>query len=122
MVLAALGFFRLFHHSFYDLINIGLHKNYAQELALGIGDEYDYDRLSPQDFSDFCEECRIPPRLLLGEMKTLAKNLANKLDIITTDLPDICKGEMAFIDAYTQSVSRNCGYILGLIERSVDVR
>jgi len=106
---------------FYDLINIGLHKNYAQELALGIGDEYDYERLSPQDFYDFCEECKIPPRLLLGEMKNMTKNLPEKLDDITTDLPEICKNEKTFITAYTQSVLQNCGYILGLIERSVDV-
>ncbi|ALG68411.1 HipA domain-containing protein [Beggiatoa leptomitoformis] len=95
---------------FYDLINIGLHKEYDQNLAMAIGDTYIHEKLNILDFKDLCDDCDIHLSIMKNILYQLTEGIAQKLDDIAKPINPLFYHK-DFIEQYKQSVLENIAFL-----------
>lgn len=101
---------------FYDLLNVSLYPQFAQDYSMAFGDTFEPDNLTTYDLAEFCHVCTIKPKLLVQEFRKIAKALNSALASDTFTSLTLNEEEKAFIFGYTESVSKS----LTRIERIID--
>jgi len=80
---------------FYDLLNITIYQNIEHSLAMAFGDEFEVDNILGYDLVDFACSINLPKQLVSKELKQIAKNI---LDSIEIEFPlKLDKDELEFI-------------------------
>lgn len=95
---------------FYDLINIGLYKEYAQDLAMAIGDTYIYEELNSLDFEELCKDCDIKPSVVKNVFQQLTKGIEQKLDKVAKSIQQTFYYN-DFTEQYKHSVLENIAFL-----------
>lgn len=101
---------------FYDLLNVSLYPQFAQDYSMAFGDTFEPDNLTTYDLAEFCHVCTIKPKLLVQEFRKIAKALSSTLSSDTFPSLSINEEEKAFVFAYINSVSTS----LKRVERIID--
>ncbi|MET0120441.1 MAG: HipA domain-containing protein [Candidatus Thiodiazotropha sp. 6PLUC9] len=63
----------------YDLVSVCVYPDIEHELAMAIGDEFDFTKIRAFDWADMAERCGIDRRLLVREMNRMVKALRTQL-------------------------------------------
>ncbi|HZF70024.1 HipA domain-containing protein, partial [Sulfuricurvum sp.] len=92
---------------FYDLLNVSLYPQFAQDYSMAFGDTFEPDNLTTYDLAEFCHVCTIKPKLLIQEFRKIAKALNSALASDTFTSFSLNEGEKTFILSYTESVSKS---------------
>ena len=66
---------------FYDLLNISIYDNIEHSLAMAFGDEFDINNVLGYDLVDFAYNINLPKQLISKELKQIAKNILNNINI-----------------------------------------
>jgi serine/threonine-protein kinase HipA len=106
---------------FYDLLNVSLYPQFAQDYSMAFGDTFEPDHLTSYDLADFCHTCTIKPKLLVQEFHKIAKALNSILASDTFDSVCINEEEKAFVFTYTESVSRSLKRLKPIIDDLIEV-
>lgn len=101
---------------FYDLLNVSLYPQFAQDYSMAFGDTFEPDNLTTYDLAEFCHACTIKPKLLVQEFRKISKALSSTLSSDIFPSLSITEEEKSFVFAYTESVSTS----LKRVERIID--
>jgi len=81
---------------FYDLLNITIYENIEHSLAMAFGDEFEVDDVLGYDLVDFACSINLPKQLVSKELKQIAKNILDSIEIEFAQKLD--KDELQFIN------------------------
>lgn len=96
---------------FYDLVNIKMYPEFADEMAMALGDEFDGNTVHAYQLADFADSCRLTRSLV-------AKRLNYLIKTILSILPDIIKlivcndAENNYLSSYQTMVNKRCKDLL----------
>jgi serine/threonine-protein kinase HipA len=89
---------------FYDLLNVSLYPQFAQEYSMAFGDTFNPDDISPYDLAEFCHLCSIKPKLFIQEFTKIATLLRSTFD--NNFIYEFCidENEKTFATYYMESI------------------
>jgi len=96
---------------FYDLVNIKMYPDFDQEMAMGLGDEFDMGMVNAYQLADFADTCQLP-RLFVGKR---LKHIAKKLLMSWPDeIAEVVnnKEEHDYFQRYQALVTERCEYLM----------
>ena len=88
--------------TFGDLVNVTIYPELDHELAMSIGDEFNFSQIYAYQLAEFCNKCGIKKMLLANQLKLLCKKVEVGLDNIS--LPDLAPFELEFWQKLHKSV------------------
>jgi serine/threonine-protein kinase HipA len=106
---------------FYDLLNVSLYPQFAQDYSMAFGDTFEPNNLTPYDLAEFCHVCTIKPKLIVQEFRKIAKALNTALQSDTFHSLSINEDEKSFFFAYTESVSTSLKRVERIIDDLIEV-
>ncbi len=97
---------------FYDLVNIKMYPDFAQEMAMAIGDEFDGNAINAYQLADFADSCQVARSLVAIRLKYVIKKLMIALDSeINRMVGD--QEENNYLKHYQTMVKKRCEHLLG---------
>ncbi|MDF1827823.1 MAG: HipA domain-containing protein [Legionellaceae bacterium] len=96
---------------FYDLVNIKMYPDFDQEMAMGLGDEFDMGQVHAYQLADFADTCQLPRLLVVKRLKHMIKKLlmpwpAEIKHVVNHD------EEIRYVQCYQSLVRARCEYLL----------
>lgn len=83
---------------FYDIVNIAMYQDVAQEFAMAIGDEFNPKELGAYNLVGFCVQTDLSPRLVKNEFDTMVKKIEKHIIAVSASMQSHGNSEKAFID------------------------
>lgn len=96
---------------YYDLVNIKMYPDFDQEMAMGLGDEFDMSQVHAYQLADFADTCQLPRLFVVKRLKHMIKKLL-------MPWPDEIKQvvnhdeEIRYLQRYQSLVTERCEYLL----------
>lgn len=89
---------------FYDIVNIELHPEFDQDMAMGIGDCFNFKDLSAWHLREMCKDCNLSEKLVLQQLKIISKRVLSEIEIF--DIKDILvsKEELNFANRLIDNI------------------
>ena len=96
---------------FYDLVNIKMYPDFDQEMAMGLGDEFDMSQVHAYQLADFADTCRLPRLFVAKRLKHVIKKL---LLPWPDDIDHVVRHEVEsrYLQRYQSLVTERCEYLL----------
>jgi serine/threonine-protein kinase HipA len=92
----------------YDLVNVAMYKDFEQEIAMAIDDEFDPNKIYAYQLASFAEELSLPRALLVSNLTKMATRIEQAIDDVIAMLPTLDKDEHAFVADYRQQLMTRC--------------
>ncbi len=92
----------------YDLVNVTMYKDFEQEMAMAIDDEFDPNRIYAYQLASFAEELNFPRALLVSNLTKMATKIEQVIDDVIAMLPALDKDEHTFVADYRQQLMVRC--------------
>lgn len=96
---------------FYDLLNIKMYKDFEQEMAMAVGDEFNPNDVHAYQLADFAESCQLPRALVATRLKRLISKLISAIPIALNEKHH-AKAQREYIDQYYKTVKERCANML----------
>ena len=92
----------------YDLVNIEIYGNqYDRDLAMAVGDTFEFKVIHAYQLADMCDECGLPQRQVATALQALCNSMVKAAD--TIDLSSLLIGEeQAFGQDLLGAIKTNC--------------
>ncbi len=92
----------------YDLLNVEIYGDqYDRDLAMAIGDTFEFQAIHAYQLADFCDECGLPQRQVASTLQALCNSLSKAADSI--DLSSLLTDEeRAFGQELLGAIQTNC--------------
>lgn len=76
----------------YDLVNVAMYGNrYDRDLAMAVGDTFEFNAIHAYQLADMCDECQLPQRQVATALRSLCNVMVKAAD--TIDLSGLLAGE-----------------------------
>jgi serine/threonine-protein kinase HipA len=76
----------------YDLVNVEIYGNrYDRDLAMAVGDTFEFNAIHAYQLADMCDECQVPQRQVATALQSLCNLMVKAAD--TIDLSGLLAGE-----------------------------
>ena len=76
----------------YDLVNVEIYGNrYDRDLAMAVGDTFEFNAIHAYQLADMCDECQLPQRQVATALQSLCNLMVKAAD--TIDLTCLLAGE-----------------------------
>ena len=82
----------------YDMLSIAMHPEYAQEVAIAFGDEFDPNAIKPSDLHDFSEAIGYTSKLVSKQVLIVSLNIKKALAKRDIDSVVLSSDEKAFVE------------------------
>ena len=92
----------------YDLVNVAMYKDFEQEMAMAIDDEFDPNKIYAYQLASFAEELNLPRALLVSNLTKMATKIEQVIDDVIAMLPTLDEDEHAFVADYRQQLMTRC--------------
>jgi serine/threonine-protein kinase HipA len=92
----------------YDLVNVAMYKDFEQEMAMAIDDEFDPNKIYAYQLASFVAELSLPRALLVSNLTNMATKALHVIDDVIAMLPALNEDEHAFVADYRQQVVARC--------------
>lgn len=96
---------------FYDLLNIKLHPEFSQEMAMAFGDEFAADDIMAYQLVEFALDCNLKKSFVAERLKIMCNKLLDSISKIDIDLNDLIKYRI-YIDNYKKQIVEHCNAML----------
>jgi serine/threonine-protein kinase HipA len=92
----------------YDLVNIEIYGDqYDRDLAMAVGDTFEFNAIHAYQLADMCDECGLPQRQVATVLQALCNSMVKAIDII--DLSSLLTDEeQAFGQGLLGAIKTNC--------------
>lgn len=92
----------------YDLVNVEIYRDqYDRDLAMAVGDTFEFNAIHAYQLADLCDECGLPQRQVATALRVLCNSMIKATDII--DLSILLPGEeRAFGQGLLGAIRTNC--------------
>ena len=92
----------------YDLVNVEIYGDqYDRDLAMAVGDTFEFDAIHAYQLADMCDECGLPQRQVAKTLQALCNSMIKAVDII--DLSSVLTDkEHAFGQGLLGAIKSNC--------------
>ena len=99
---------------FYDLVNIGMFKEFDQDLAMAIGDEFDINGINAYQLADFADNCMLTRSVVVRTVRRLAKKVILNVDEIINMTHKVTRNGVSntFFESYQQMVVDQAEHLL----------
>lgn len=106
----------------YDLVNVEIYGDqYDRDLAMAVGDTFEFGDIRALQLADMCEECGLPQRQVATVLQSMSAALVKAAD--TIDLSrDLAGDELSFGQQLLGAVKANCRRFREVAEQLPDVR
>ena len=107
---------------FYDIVNVRLYGDeFEQEMAMAIDDEFNFEKLKPYDFFEFCETNNIKKKFFYREFTNIASNIEKTL--IRGNFPEVCDmpSGSEFFKRYSEALLGHIMFLDEQIKESLNV-
>lgn len=95
---------------FYDLVNIKMYPEFEQDMAMGLGDEFDSNTINAYQLADFADSCRLSRQLISRNLRSLIKKLIIGLETKLINLANN-EQEQQYIEQYKNMVYIRCRHL-----------
>ena len=102
---------------FYDLVNIAMYKEFDQELAMAIGDEFDMQDINAYQLADFADSCRLKRGLVVRSVNNLASKLLERVDTVIND----ANVNTEYTEKYKKLVVKRANHFLSISNSVVGI-
>lgn len=99
----------------YDIVNVALYQDFAQEYAMAIGDEFKPEDLSAYEMAYFCYLIDIKPRLFVKEAEKIAGLLLDRIEEVCKRVACVGATEEMFISKLRNHIIENTKRILVML-------
>lgn len=96
----------------YDTVCVAAWPDLDADLALAIGDQFDGEAVGPADWRRLADDCVLPPRFVLGEVRGVATRVRRALGTLRDDLA-VTQLEREMLATVRAVVERRIARILG---------
>ena len=105
---------------FYDLVNIKMHPEFDQNMAMALGDEFESKIVNAYELADFADTCRLSRRLVARQLKLLIDKAKSALDY---DVQKIAKTEAGknYLEKYKKFVIERCEQLIDTLDKIAKV-
>jgi serine/threonine-protein kinase HipA len=92
----------------YDLVNVEIYGDqYDRDLAMAVGDTFEFNAIHAYQLADMCDECGLPQRQAAKVLQALCNSMVKATDII--DLSSLLTDEEhAFGQGLLGAIKTNC--------------
>lgn len=106
---------------FYDLVNIKMHTEFDQTMAMALGDEFGSKTINAYELADFADSCGLSRRLVARQLKVLTSKAQKALDY---DVREIAKteGGKIYLEKYKKLVSERCEQLIDILDKIAKVK
>ena len=91
----------------YDIVNVALYQDFAQEYAMAIGDEFKPEELSAYEMAYFCYLIDVKPRLFVMEAEKIAKLLFDRIEEVCESVACVGTAEEIFVSKLRNHITEN---------------
>jgi len=104
---------------FYDLVNIELFPEFADDMAMKVGDEYDMKGIYAFQLINFANECKLPKKLVMNRLTRLVKHVSQ---FNWSDMQSYAKtnAESEHLKQYQKLVTARCNHWIEQVGYMVD--
>lgn len=99
----------------YDIVNVALYQDFAQEYAMAIGDEFKPEDLSAYEMAYFCYLIDIKPRLFVMEAEKIAGLLLERIEEVCKRVSCVEIPEEMFVSKLSNHIIENTKRILAML-------
>lgn len=102
---------------FYDIVNVTMYKGkYAQDMAMAIDDEFEFEKISLFDMLEFLELNKIAKTQYFNDFKKLAQKIHKNLDFSFID-SSLKEEEKEFIQEYKNNIIQRLDKLSDVVNR-----
>lgn len=96
---------------FYDLVNVKMYPEFEQEMAMGLGDDFDGTTVNAYQLADFADTCQISRAVLTRRLKLITNKLISALQKDISLI--VCNNEEnSYMKRYQALVMERCNHLL----------
>ncbi len=96
---------------FYDLVNVKMYPDFEQEMAMGLGSEFDSNLVNAYQLADFADTCQLSRAIVTKRLRLIANKLILALNkAMNLDVSN--KEEMRYLKKYKSIVMQRCHHLL----------
>lgn len=81
----------------YDVVCVEAHDCFDKNIAMAIGDAFEYTDVRAYDWAEFGCSCGIPRKLLAREMTRMAKSVSSAISSVVQSAPCVDEDEAAYV-------------------------
>lgn len=71
----------------YDILNINIYDDlFNHEMAMAFGDEFVWENILAFQLAEFCEDCKLQPRMVANNLKKLCDSVLKNIEFLNTDI------------------------------------
>jgi serine/threonine-protein kinase HipA len=89
-----------------------MYPQFANELAMALGDDFDADTITAYQLADFADSCQLSRPYLVRQLKNMATRLLSALAKENIFEMAINDEEKHYLEKYQQMITRRCEYFL----------
>jgi len=102
---------------FYDIVNVTMYKGkYAQDMAMAIDDEFEFEKIGLFDMLEFLEQNKISKTQYFNDFKKLAQKIHTNLDFSFID-SNLKEEEKGFIQEYKNNIIQRLDKLSDVVNR-----
>ncbi len=106
---------------FYDLVNIKMHTEFDQTMAMALGDEFESKTVTAYELADFADACGLSRRSVVTQLKMLVTKAQKAL---AYDIQEIAKTEEGkiYLEEYKKFVNERCEQLIKTFDKITKVK
>jgi len=106
----------------YDLVNVEIYGDeYDRDLAMAIGDTFEFNGIHAYQLAEMCEECKLPQKQIATALHGLCTSLIKAVDSFDL-LRHLIGDEPAFGQGVLNSIKANCQRFLKISKELPDIQ
>jgi serine/threonine-protein kinase HipA len=106
---------------FYDLVNINMYPEFSQEMAMGLGDEFDGNDINAYQLADFADTCQLSRRFVSMRLTQLIKKIQHRLNELIVNT-NSSSDEYEFLTRYCDMVQKRCNHMMDQSQDIVSIK